>query len=107
MEICYGRANRLKEVAISNKHAAIKGPPHIDEDDAAQIAKALLAIKGIAKTRHKYAHAVGELKLLEHPLAYRGSAAEWRKVIQKGEDWENHLAPHVKRLDEEVLLRKV
>ena len=44
--VSHARANMLQSLAITNKHAAIKGTPIIKEEDAKVIVKAILAMRG-------------------------------------------------------------
>ena len=107
LQTCYARKNRFSGIAISNKHAAIQGIPYINEEDAKKITVALLAMKGAYKKKHREAHQDDNLKLHKKPLTYRGSAAEWKRVTAKGEDWTKHAAPHVKDLEPEETLKKL
>ena len=45
LETCKSPQNRLKEVAIMNEHAAIRGMPKIIKKDATDIVTHILAIK--------------------------------------------------------------
>ena len=105
LQTWYARTNRLKSIAIYNKHAAIKGTPHIEEDDAKRVVGALLTMKGAAKKKHKDAQASGQVKLHSKPLPYRGSAAEWKHATDKDVDWASHPAPHIKPQEEEEVLK--
>ena len=45
---CQGRTNRMNELAICNRHAAIRGMPATEEEEEAQmITKAVLAMRGV------------------------------------------------------------
>ena len=47
----YARANRLSPLGITNKHAAIKGLPILDEDEAKAVANDIMLAKGLLKTK--------------------------------------------------------
>ena len=44
---CDARKNRLETIAISNKHAAIKGMPKLSDQDARKVNSAILAMRGV------------------------------------------------------------
>ena len=52
-EVSYARANRLRPLAITNKHTMLRGVPCIDEVDARTITRAILAMKGIHQKKHR------------------------------------------------------
>ena len=41
------RSNRLRIITIANKHVSIKGMPRVTDEENAQIAKRLIAMRGI------------------------------------------------------------
>ena len=73
----YARVNRLKEMAVLNKHAAITGLPKLSEAMAKEVAKAIILLKGMYQKKHRIAHEEGSLNLLPKPMAYKGSAEAW------------------------------
>ena len=52
----YARSNRLSPLGITNKHAAIKGLPILDEDEAKAVAKDIMLAKGLLKTKSRKRH---------------------------------------------------
>ena len=52
-QACKSPLNRLREVAITNKHAAILGMPRITKEDATAIVTNILAIKNATSTKTK------------------------------------------------------
>ena len=48
-ETSYVARNRLRRAAITNRQAAIRGIPYIEEEEATQIMKVLLALRGSIK----------------------------------------------------------
>ena len=88
--VSYARVNRLQSLAISNKHAAIKGTPIIEEEDARIIVKAILAMRGVNQKKHKILHEQGHLKLIPRPMAYKGTAHAWLRNLgnmEQHRDW--------------------
>ena len=51
LSTCYSRANRLKNFAVINKHAAIQGMPEISRKDVEIISKTVVTMKGNRNTR--------------------------------------------------------
>ena len=47
----YVPRNRLKQAAVENKQAAVKGLPCIDEEDAVTIMRMILALRGVNKKK--------------------------------------------------------
>ena len=87
---CNARRNRLETIAISNKHAAIKGMPQMSDEDARRISSAILAMRGVNQRKKKQAHQDGNLKLHRRPLAYKGLSRAWLRNftnIKDEEDW--------------------
>jgi len=46
LQVSYRRQNRFQSMAISNKHAAIKGTPDVTDEENMLVAQALLAMRG-------------------------------------------------------------
>lgn len=87
MSTCYGRANRLKEAAIGNKHAAIQGMLKIQKDEAVHIMKTILEMmKGAQTKKLRQAHEQGSLNLQQRPLTFRGTAKHWCKNMANHDD---------------------
>ena len=55
LDTSYARANRLRPLAVTNKHAMLRGVPCISESEACTVTKAILAMKGIHQRKHKVA----------------------------------------------------
>ena len=55
----YSQTNRLKPMGIENMHAAIKGLPVLEEEDARMVTQAILAMRGVNQRRHKEQHEEG------------------------------------------------
>jgi hypothetical protein len=85
-ETSYARANRLKPLAISNKHPGIKGMPKVKAQEAERITRAILALKGASKRKHIEMLEKGELEMIPKPLRFRGSAM-WKTLVGKFDDW--------------------
>ena len=67
---CYNRQNRLKCAGVANKHAGIKGMPHITQREGEEMMKVILAIKGKASGKQKEERKGGRLKIKGAPLTY-------------------------------------
>jgi hypothetical protein len=89
LDTSYARANRLRPLAITNKHTMLRGRPCIEEADASTISKAILAMKGIHQRKHRAAHEEGRLMLRPKRLSYQGSTHAWARNISINdfEDW--------------------
>ena len=83
----YSRENRLKKVAVDNKHAAIQGMPKIKACEAESILKMILTMKGATSKKQKAEHEQGFLKLQPRPLTYKGTARNWCTHLELREDW--------------------
>ena len=72
LKTCHGRANRLKQLAISNKHAGVQGMPEITDKEADAIMRSILAMRGGSSEtkKGKAALAKGELWLKLKPFIY-------------------------------------
>ena len=79
--VSYARTNRLQDLAITNKHAAVKGTPIIEEKDTRVIVKAILAMRGVNQKKHHLLHEEGHLKLIPRPMAYKGTAHAWLRNL--------------------------
>ena len=85
-EASRARANRLKGLAVDNKHAGIRGLPFLNSEQAEYVTEAIIELKGMNGKKQKEAHKEGKLKALPKPLTYKG-APRWltrQKII---EDW--------------------
>ena len=80
LQTSYARGNRLHKVAVSNKHATLRGSPKIDPKEAEAITRAMLAMRGLKDKKHFDAHAKGQLRLRSWPLTYRSSVVNWRTM---------------------------
>ena len=69
----YSRKNRLKQLAVKNKHTMLRGVPQIDADEAETITKAILAMECIHQLKHRTAWQEGNLKLSPKPMSYKGN----------------------------------
>ena len=67
---CYSRQNRLKSAGVTNKHAGIKGMPHLSQQEGEEMIKVILAMKGKTSTKQKEEHKKGKLKIKGGPLTY-------------------------------------
>ena len=74
-------------MAISNKHAAIKGTPEVTDEEQMLVAQALLAMRGASTKKHKEMHQKDELMLLQKPLSYKGASMTWHKRTAQKDDW--------------------
>ena len=61
----------MEGLAISNRHAAIRGMPKLNDDDARRVTAAILAMRGVNQRKQKLTHQDGNLKLHRRPLAYK------------------------------------
>ena len=53
LQTCEGRRNRMEELAISNKHAGVRGIPQLDEEQSKTVTSAVFAMRGDgSKSRH-------------------------------------------------------
>ena len=82
----YSRQNRLKELAICNKHAGFRRMPYVEKETATVVVKCILDMKGATTRKHKNAHEKGALRLKAKPLTYRGGQA-WEKRLHILNDW--------------------
>ena len=81
LDTSYGRANRLRPLAVTNKHAMLRGVPYLEEEEARTITRAILAMKGIHQRKHRAAYEEGILRLLPKPLSYQGSTHAWTRNL--------------------------
>ena len=84
---CYSRENRLKKVAVDNKHAAVQGMPKINTCEAESILNMILAMKGATSKKQKAEHEQGYLKLQPRPLTYKGTARNWCTYLNVLDGW--------------------
>ena len=63
LQPCPSQENRLRKLAVANKHASIKGLPAVGIDDASQIAATILKLRVFLKKSQKELHQKGLLKL--------------------------------------------
>ena len=78
---CQGRTNRMNELAICHRHAAIRGMPAIEAEEARMITKAILAMRGINQKKQKKAHDEGTLMLMKRPMAYKALSKAWLRNL--------------------------
>ena len=86
-DTCYAPGNRLKEAAIENRQAAIKGLPCIDDKDAEAVMRLLIALRGINSKKQVEAWREGGLKVAPQKLRLQKMAVGWSKAVTFGEDW--------------------
>ena len=75
--------NRLKEAAIENRQAAIKGMPCLDDKGAEAVMRLLIALS----KKQVEAWREGGLKVAPQKLRLQKMAAGWSNVVTFGEDW--------------------
>ena len=69
----YSRANRLLPLGVTNKHAAIKGLPMLDDEEAKAVAREILLARGLLKTKkQKAAHENGNCMGFARPFYFKG-----------------------------------
>ena len=81
----YSQVNRLKPLGIDNKHAAIKGMPVLNDNEARMLTQAILAMRGVNQKKHKEQHEEGNLKLQIRTMAYKGTETAWMRCLDLGE----------------------
>ncbi len=86
-DTCYAPGNRLKEAAIENRQAAIKGLPCIDDKDAEAVMRLLIALRGINSKKQVEAWREGGLKGAPQKLRLQKMEVGWSKAVTYGEDW--------------------
>ena len=65
------RANRLKTVGVTNKHACIKGVPALSDAQAKTVAKCILKMRNLLKNqKQKETWYKGDLWVLPRPWQY-------------------------------------
>ena len=74
IEASYVAKHRLKDAAIENRQAAIKGLPKIEDEDAEKIMKVIQAMRGISKKKQIEMWKEGDLKVMPQKLRTRGTA---------------------------------
>ena len=68
------RQNRLRSIAVANKHASIRGMPAITDKENRQIVKRLMAMRGIRNPKQKKAWGDGNLFVKPAVISLRGGA---------------------------------
>ena len=87
LDTCTPKANRLKGLAILNKHAAVKGISDVCDKDAELITKAVMTMKGGGGTRRaRDAMDKGMLWLKRKPFTYRRVNNDWQQGLST-DDW--------------------
>ena len=89
-QTCQARLNRMEQLAIANRHAAIKGMPKLSQEDARRVTAAILAMRGVNQRKQKQTHQDGNLKLHRRPLAYKGLSRAWLRnysMAKEVDDW--------------------
>lgn len=71
----------------------LRSEPKTPKEQVEAIAKANLVMKGASAKRNKDAHEKGLLRIKTKPLIYRGSAATWKHLAARHEDWTTKPAP--------------
>jgi hypothetical protein len=89
----YNRQNRLSKLAITNKHACIRGVPKMSVKEAEAVTEAIIAMRGAHRKLQKEALKEGILELPKKPFAYKGTSDTWMTVAKGYEDWT--LCPNV------------
>ena len=92
---CKSQQNRLKHLAINNKHASIQGMPEMSPGDAMEITDSILKLKGISCKPLWPLQKDGMLKLLPKNFNYKGAfyvnifsatKVDWPKAPNKFDD---------------------
>ena len=74
MGTSYIARHRLKDIAIENRRAAIKGLPEIEDERAEKIMKVILAMRGISKKKQIEMWKEGKLQVTPQKLRTQGTA---------------------------------
>ena len=80
----------MEQLAIANRHAAIRGMTKMSQEDARKVTAAILAMRGVNQRRQKQKHQDGNLRLHRRPLAYKGLSRAWLRnftMAKEGDDW--------------------
>ena len=85
------RRNRLRCLAIANKHASIKGMPIIMDEENKQIVKRLLAMRGSRNPKQKKLWDEGNLYLSPAVVSLKGGA-KWINTDDNDEKLANWVA---------------
>ena len=64
----------------------ICGVPIIEDADASLITKAIMAMRGLYRNKHRLALKEGTLKLNAKPMSYKGNAMSWARHIRRFEE---------------------
>ena len=86
-KVSYGRENRLKPLAISNKHAKIRGTLKLSEEMQQKITEVILGMIGASSKKSRSAQEKGELRLAHRRLTYRGSSDAWLRKVDADRNW--------------------
>lgn len=86
-ETCYANGNRLKDAAIENRQAAIKGLPFLGEGDAEDVMRMMLALRGVSSKKQMEAWQQGSLKVVPQRIRMQKMAAGWTKAMSSKENW--------------------
>ena len=70
----------MKQAAVENKQAAVKGLPCIDEEDAVTIMRMILALRGVNRKKQIDAWLQGGLHIIPQRLKLQSMATGWNKV---------------------------
>ena len=76
---------RLIDLAVEGRQPEIRGMPELGEVDADATVKAVLAMRGTDKKKHKQAWEEGFLKLAAKKLPMQGKVQAWRDACGHGE----------------------
>ena len=66
------RKNRLRSIAVANKHASIRGMPVVGDEENKQVVKRLLALRGIRSIKQKTVWDEGNLHLKPTVISLKG-----------------------------------
>ena len=81
------RKPRLRGLAVDGRAPAIRGMPIVEEEDAKAIVRAVLAMRGADKKKHKEALEEGTLKLPLKKLPMQGVVQTWRLACGQSDKW--------------------
>ena len=87
LETCYTPKNRLQDAAIENRQAAIKGLPCLEEKDAKDVMRMMMALRGINGKKQVDAWREGCLKVTPQKLRLQKMAAGWSKAMTIEKKW--------------------
>ena len=84
----YARGNRLRSIAVANKHASIKGMPVVTDEENSQIVKRLLAMRGIRSIKQQKAWGDDNLHVKPAVVSFKGGT-DWLYKDSKDEKMAN------------------